>query len=35
MAMKNHHTLVDGYLILALYPASMLLCYCLEAIGWN
>jgi hypothetical protein len=35
MALKKKHTLFDGLLIIALYPASLALVAFLEYIGWN
>ena len=35
MALKKTHTVLDGYLILSLYPISLLLVAALEAMGWN
>jgi hypothetical protein len=34
-AMKNKHTLVDGLIILSLYPISLSLVAALEYLGWN
>ena len=35
MALKKVHTVLDGYLILSLYPLSLLLVATLEKFGWN
>ena len=35
MALKKTHTVLDGYMILSLYPLSLLLVAALEAMGWN
>ena len=35
MALKKVHTVFDGYLILTLYPLSLLLVSTLEKFGWN
>jgi Ca2+/H+ antiporter len=35
VAMKKTHTVLDGFLILSLYPLSLALVAGLEAIGWN
>lgn len=34
-AFKKVHTLLDGFLILSLYPLSLMLVYVLEAYGWD
>lgn len=35
MAFKKTHTMFDAYLILSLYPISLMLVASLEAIGWD
>lgn len=35
LALKRVHTLQDGYLILALYPVSIVMVILLTKIGWN
>jgi hypothetical protein len=35
MGLKKTHTIVDAFLILSLYPLSLLLVITLEAMGWN
>ena len=35
MALKKTHTVIDGLLILSLYPISLLVVMALEAVGWN
>lgn len=34
-AQKKTHTMFDAYCIIALYPLSLVLVYCLELIGWD
>jgi hypothetical protein len=33
MSFKRVHTLMDGYIVLSIYPASLVLVYCLENIA--
>ena len=35
MALKKTHTMFDAYLILSLYPISLVIVAGLEAIGWD
>ena len=35
MSMKKTHTLLDGLIIMLMYPVSLILVYMLEAYGWN
>jgi hypothetical protein len=34
-SLKSHHTLLDGYIILSLFPLSLIFVSVLESIGWN
>lgn len=34
-SLKSHHTLLDGCIILSLFPLSLLFVYALESMGWN
>ncbi len=34
-AFKRVHTLIDGFMILSLYPLSLMLVYVLQAYGWD
>ena len=35
MSFKSSHTLLDAFIIMLVYPASLVLVYTLEAYGWN
>lgn len=35
MAFKKTHTMFDAYLILSLYPISLVIVAVLEAVGWD
>ena len=34
-SLKSHHTLLDGCIIMSLFPLSLIFVFTLESLGWN